>query len=281
MLHAVYHALYRTGQLGEKMFCYPPAAFSTEPLLLFENTLTYGHAKWASSLDMFMELGLMNLAEKVAGELVECMGPYPWLIHRSALIQMAKGDRGAASVYLHKLRAMPFFRKEAGRLLRLLDGDAAFPSDARIAALRACMDTADYFLYQTGEETMLCSLLNRNPANGMAYEYLMAYYLQTGQLNKTAENVFRAADFGYKGFLPRHWEEAVCIYLFEDTTGSRLRDIPLRPETMATLDRYLQAYAPYENDPSKEPLAMTRLMPEFGTTYFYFYTFFVNHGAGR
>jgi len=281
MIHAVNRALYKTGQLGEKMFLYPQASFSPEPLLLFKNTLTYGHAQWAASLDLFLDLGLVNLAEKLAGELIECMGPYPSFIYRSALIQIARGDTRAASVYLNRLSTMPFCRREARQLLQMLNDDTALASDSRIASLKACMDTSDYFLYQTDEETMLRSLLNRNPANKAAYEYLMAWYLQTGQLKKIADNIFRAADFGYRHLLPRHWEEALCIYAYEDSVTATMQEFPLRGETVATLRRYLEAYAPYENDPGKELRAASLLKAGFGTTYFYFYTFHVKHGGGR
>jgi hypothetical protein len=281
MIHAVNRALCNTGRLGDTMFSYPQESFSPEPLLLLKNTLTYGHAQWAASLDLFLDLGLVNLAEKVAGELIESMGPYPSFICRSALIQIARGDTGAAAVYLNRLSMMPFHRREARRLLQMLDDDAALASDSRIASLRACMDTTDYFLYQTDEETMLRSLLDRNPGNKAAYEYLMAYYLQTGQLKKIADNVALAVDFGYRRMLPRHWEEALCIYGLEDTITAAMQAFPLREETLATLRRYLQAYAPYENDPGKELLAFSKLKAGFGTTYFYYYTFHVKHGGGR
>jgi hypothetical protein len=109
----------------------------------------------------------------------------------------------------------------------------------------------------------------------------MAYYLQTGQLKKIADNVALAVDFGYRRMLPRHWEEALCIYGLEDTITAAMQAFPLREETLATLRRYLQAYAPYENDPGKELLAFSKLKAGFGTTYFYYYTFHVKHGGGR
>jgi hypothetical protein len=128
---------------------------------------------------------------------------------------------------------------------------------------------------------MLRSLLDRNPANRAAGEYLMAYYLQTGQLKKIADNIFRAADFGYRRMLPRHWEEALCIYAYEDSVTAKMQEFPLRGETVATLRRYLEAYAPYENDPVKEIYAASKLKGEFGASYFYFYTFQVKHGDDR
>ncbi|MBN2189106.1 MAG: hypothetical protein JW699_06605 [Chitinispirillaceae bacterium] len=281
VVHAVNRALCKTGRLGEKMYSYPQESFSPEPLLLLNSTLTYGHAQWAAALDLYLELGLVNLAEKVAGELIECMGPYPQFIYLSALMQIARGDTGAASVYLNRLRAMPHYRREAAGLLDVLDDEAALASDSRIASLRACMDTTDYFLYQTDEESMLRGLLERNPGNRTAYEYLMAYYLQTGQLRKIAEHVSGAVDFGYRRMLPRHWEEALCIHALEDSVTAAMQELPLRGETVATMRRYLKAYAPYENDPRKELLAASELKAGFGATYFYFYTFHVKHGGVR
>jgi hypothetical protein len=125
MIHAVNRALYKTGRLGGKMYSYPQESFSPGSLLLFKNTLTYGHAQWAASLDLFLDLGLLNLAEKVAGELIECMGPYPSFIYRSALIQIAKGNTAAASVYLNRLSTMPFCRREARQLLPMCNDDKA------------------------------------------------------------------------------------------------------------------------------------------------------------
>jgi hypothetical protein len=282
MIHAVDHALYRTGRLGDKMFFFPQATFSPEPLFLRENTLTYGYVKWAASLDLFMDIGLVNFAEKVAGELMECMGPYPFVIYRRALVQIAKGNHEAASVYLNKLGRMPFYSKEARQLSAMLNDERALASDKRIAPMRACMDTSDYFIFHADEEAILRSLLNRNPWNRMAYEYLIAYYLQTGHPEKIADHVRRAADFGYRYILPRHWEEGLCIYLSADSTSVlKAHDFPIQPETVAEFGRFLQAYAPYENNPAQQFLAASKLKREFGSTYFYFYTFQVTRGAGR
>ncbi len=282
MTHAIDYALCRTGQLGSAMFSYPQSCFSAEPLLMIKNTLLYGFINWASALDVFMDLGMVNYAEKVAGETMENMGPYPFIVYRRALIQTAKGNNKAAAVYCNMLSRMPFFRNKARRLSGMLADSAALAADSGIAHLRACRDTSDYFLYQffqVNEEKIFLDLLKSNPANKMAYEYLMAYYLQTGQTDKIAEQVRRAPDFGYTQ-LPRHWEEALCIYLSLDTARiSTVRNPPVRLETVRQFNKFLQTYSAYRGDPAQQAAAAAKMEDAFGTTYFYFYTFQGTRGA--
>jgi len=280
--HATNYALCQTGQLGSKMFFYPQSSFSSEPLFLLRYTLLYGFVNWVSALDLFMDLGMLNQAEKTAGEAMENMGPYPYLMYRRALIQLAKGNNEAASVYLRKLRAMPFFRKEARQLLTKLDDETAIASDTRIAPMRASMDTSDYFLFEIKTEDLLLNLLKSNPRNKMAYDYLMALYLQTGQTGKLAGQIGRVADFGYKQ-LPQHWDEALCIYLSHQDSSMIAAGpaLPVRPLTLSRLGEFMQSYGPYEDDPAKQAEAVNKLEDSFGATYFYFYTFQMTRGARR
>jgi hypothetical protein len=65
----------------------------------------------------------------------------------------------------------------------------------------------------TGEpiDQTLAALLKRNPRNKMAFEYLMACYLVTGQVDKIVANVGKLREFGYER-IPPLYEEAILIY---------------------------------------------------------------------
>jgi hypothetical protein len=278
MIHATNRALCNTGQLGSTMYSYHQASVSAEPLLLLQNTSAYGYPNWFAALDLFMDLGALNYAEKIAGEAMENMGPYPCLMYRRAIIQLAKGNNEAAAVYFSKLSTMPFCRKEACGFLHLLHDDAAVASHPLIARLRALMDTTHNILYHDNEETILLDLLRSNPRNKMAYDYLMAYYLQTGNMEKIAGQACGAAGFGYT-LLPRHWEEALCFYMFQDPTlRSKFRDLPIRPETSAKMNLFLEAYDRGFNEPARMAETASLLERKFGTTYFY-YIFKISNGA--
>jgi hypothetical protein len=142
------------------------------------------------------------------------------------------------------------------------------------------MDTTKNILYLDNEETILLDLLKSNPSNKMAFEYLMAYYLQTGRLSEIAAHIRRAADFGYT-LLPRHWEEALCFYMFQDSTlRAKFGDLPLRPETLSELNRFLEAYTGGFNKPARMAETASLLERKFGKTYYY-YIFKISNGAHR
>ncbi|MBN2037697.1 MAG: hypothetical protein JW768_13230 [Chitinispirillaceae bacterium] len=277
LIHARNSALAHTGKLGAKMFAYPQASFSPEPLMLRESIQVFGFPQWAAAIDLFMDLGMVNYAEKTIGELMECMGPYPFLMYRRSLLHVAKNNSEAASVYLHKLRGMPFYRKEAEKLLSALGDSVTLAAHPFIARLRASMDTVDHFFLSGTEEDLLLFLLDRNPKNKLAFDYLMAYYLLTGKVKKLVAQLPRAPAFGYT-LLPRHWEEAFCVYMAqEDETAEKIvpPDLPMIvPQTFKMFEQFLEISSRLENNPGKAET----LGKVFGSTYYFFYTFEYSKG---
>jgi hypothetical protein len=276
MVHAVDHALCRTGQIGDRLFTFPQKVFAYDPLLMLQNTLTGGYVHWVVVLELAMDLGMVNTAEKIAGEIMENMGPFPDIIYRRALIQIAKGNRDAAAVYLGKLTCMPFYRAEAKRLLHLLDNNDAFTSEPRIAAMRAYMDATDYFLFTVSYDAMLKRLLQSNPGNKMAYDYLMTFCIYNGQLDGLATLAPAAPAFGY-AVLPRCWEEALYVNMAANAeqAPSEAFFSGLRQETMARFNGFVRACLPLGND----SIAAAALAPAFGDSYFYFSIFRYSRGV--
>jgi hypothetical protein len=107
----------------------------------------YGVVNWIAALELSMDLGMVNSAEKIAGELMETIGPYPEIVYRRALIHIARDNREAAAVYLNRLSHMPFYRKEAKRLLGTLNSKEILNSQPRLAQMHACRDTVDCYLF--------------------------------------------------------------------------------------------------------------------------------------
>jgi hypothetical protein len=275
MVHAVDHALCRTGRLGDRLFTFPQALFSDDPLLMLERTHTNGYVNWVVVLDLAMDLGMVNTAEKIAGEIMENVGPYPDIIYRRVLVQIAKGNTEAAAVYLSKLACMPFYRAAAKRLLGTLDNNGALISEPRVAAMRANMDTTDYFLFTVSYETTFKNLLKSNPGNKAAYDYLMTYYLLTGRPDGVADMAPGAPALGYT-VLPRYWEEALCVYQTTNSqqASSEASNSGLRQETVERFNEFTWAFSQLADDPA----AAAKLAPAFGDSYFYFSIF--RHSSG-
>ena len=277
MVHAIDHALCRTGQIGDRLCTFPQAMFSYDPLLMLQSTNISGFVNSVVVLELAMDLGLVNTAEKIAGEIMEKMGPYPDIIYRRALIQIAKGNRDAAAVYLGKLASMPFYRAEAKRLLGMLDNNGALLSEPRIASMCANRDTVDYFVFNNvGGDVILRRLLQSNPGNKTAYDYLMTYCLLTHQLDEVAALAPAAPAFGYT-LLPRSWEEALCLYQAVNSQQAPSEDpfSGLRQETVERFKEFSRAWLQMEHDPE----AAEKLAPAFGDSYFYFSLFRHSRGA--
>ncbi len=278
MVNVVDHALCKTGRLGDAMFSYPQSLYFPESLLLLRSTHTGGFANWIAALELQMDLGGASMAERISGELMENMGPYPFLLERRALIQAAKGNDEAAAVYCHRLSGMPFYHGKAESLLVMI-GNETIKYNDRVAHLVACMDTSDYLLFHLPDDSILGNLLRRNPSNRMAWEYLIAYYLQTGQPSKILGEIGRYREFGYEQ-LPFDWDQALCISLRENPSlnANQMPAVP-QDETVARYDRILSACALYRD--SLPNAAMAALAPSFGSTYFFFYLFGFTPGSVR
>jgi hypothetical protein len=124
-------------------------------------------------------------------------------------------------------------------------------------------------------DVVLRYLLQSNPGNKAAYDYLMTNRLLTGQLEDVAVLAPAAATFGYT-VLPRYWEEALCLYqsVHSLQASSEISFSGLRKETVERFYWFTNAWIQMENDPG----SAAKLAPEYGDSYFYFSIF--KHSAG-
>jgi len=115
-------------------------------------------------------------------------------------------------------------------------------------------------------ETLLKGLLERDPRNRMALEYLMAHYLLTRQAGKVFANRHRL-DGRDGARYPRHIEEALACHLA--TAGRNELDLnaqSIRPETWQRFVEFVDAERQSAGDPSA---AFAALYPDFHDTYFF------------
>jgi hypothetical protein len=114
--------------------------------------------------------------------------------------------------------------------------------------------------------------LHQNRTNRVAFEYLMAYYLLTADLDNFVHYVRGARIFNYSE-IPTHYEEALVL-------AQKLKGAPLaipdingkqpRAETIQRFERFNEQVALRSNDLQR---AKIELVAEFGSTYWYYYTF--------
>ncbi len=268
----VNRALYHRGELLERMFAYPQVAGSVPTLSLqFESLTVTAQRAPLECGDILFDLGRINESQHMAYEALEQFGERPHTLKRLVYLHAIKGEPDAARRFLAVLERSLLHRDWARDLLRQLDADPMLAGLPVVASRRARMVQRD-FSGRLDLETMLGQLLEHDPRNRMAFEYLMAYYLLTRQVDKMVANLHRFDDFGQAG-LPRHCEEAILIHL--DTTGSPAIDLGgrrIRPETRRRGAEFVQAAQRLQGHPA----AFTALHQDFGDTYFFFYVFGYN-----
>ena len=265
IIHAVNRALYHTGRLSSQMFSYPQ-----HPEVLFLTGAEHTGVYWKKA-DTYIDLGHINQAEIVLIEAQERLGRRPMILERLALINLVKGKIGAARVYLTALGKTLFFNDWANDYLTRLEPDSNLSKDENIQRLRSLMLDTDYdkTSYDYVED-MLTDLLKQNRQNRMAFEYLMASYLLTRQMDKFAKNLERLDDFDYSQ-IPRHYEEAIVIYEVLARRKVDLKGRKVSSETMQRAVAFDNLFARFRG--GNERGLMLAAGRDFGDTYFFYYKF--------
>ncbi len=265
ILYCINRALYFQGQLLDRLFAYPQVCSTPSLTLIYEDIDTTSHLTPQQCSEIFFDLGRVNESEQMAYEALEQCGHRPEILKRLAQIYLIKGEPEAARRFLLLLARSLLHRGWARRVLRQLDSDAAFPGMS-LASYRELAVQRDSVGDAGSTETLLKGLLERNPRNRMALEYLMAHYLLTRQTDKVFANRHRFEGLGYARY-PRHIEEALACHLA--TAGRKDLDRnaqSIRPETWQRFVEFVDAERRSAGDPSA---AFAALYPGFHDTYFF------------
>ena len=272
----VNRALYFEGDLLDRMFAYPQALSTPSLALVYESATAMAElTPWQCS-EVFFDLGRVNESHHMAYEALEFLGDRPGILKRLVDTHLIRGEPEPAKRFLARLERSMLHRRWARRLRRELDADPALSGMAAIASRRELTVTRDSICDVASLERMLVGLLEQEPRNRMAFEYLMAHYLLTRQLDKLAAHLHRLDDFDYPR-IPRHCEEGLAIYLA--TTGSEDFDLGQReidPETWRRFEQFMLVEREARGDVSA---AFAALYPEFGDSYFFCYVFGHNSPA--
>ena len=137
-------------------------------------------------------------------------------------------------------------------------------------------EMSQYLQFREQVEKALNELLASNPNNKLAFEYMMAFYLLTRQVDKIAANINRLDDFGYER-LPRYYDEAMAIYSKRKGTDA---DVPKKwmpsKQALKTADTFSDIN---ERTGANRKAAMQHLAKAHGNSYFFYYLYGTS-GAG-
>lgn len=258
-------ALCHTGRLLQDLF-----SFTNQTVWELFPSLSQGAATCRAQSETMLELGQVGVAEHYAHEALEQEGDRPDLLQLLARINVLQDRPKAARVFLNRLRQIPFQGAWAEDYLRRLELDPRLQDDRDLAEIRSRMVKTDLPHNEVPIAAFMRQLLHTNPRNPMAFEYLMAHYLLSREVDKVVEGLGQLNDFGYTA-IPRHCEEAILLFAqLQNGAEVDLRGRQLRPETRQRFQRFSEALMRrmHESPEGRQVLAR-----EFGDTFWHYYYF--------
>jgi len=133
--------------------------------------------------EAFYQLGMINVAQRTVFEAQEAILDFQKsgrCYKRLAQTNLINGSYEVARKYLTALRKTLFYREWANKTLPLLGNEKAIAKHPDYGRLRKWAYKDDFYFSDHVTPEMLESLYSNNSDNRMAYQYLLAYYLLTG-----------------------------------------------------------------------------------------------------
>lgn len=258
-MNAVDRALWHTGRFSDDLFLYPQ-----HPKGLLDTGEEHDLTYW-SKFDTQVDLGLVCVAEKHFTECMETFGEQPMILQRLAMMNMVRGAPETARIYLGALSKTLFYGRWAKDYLSRLDADPDLSDDRQVQDLRALCLQKDNTAFFYAREESLAALAGQGNANRMAYDYLMAWYLQTKQVEKLARSIDRLREFGYTTVSPLY-QEAMAIYAYPRNQADKY---PISPQVRSRFEDFSRTFNKYRD----KAAAFGELAENYRHSYLFYYMY--------
>lgn len=214
-------------------------------------------------------VGLVNEAHRWAYEGMVVYGYRPQNVKILARTSLLNGDYRMARTYVNILKRTIYYRDWAMDLERMIDSPDLIRSDPDLGATFEILPKSNFFIEYNEPQNNLGLLLEAQPDNKRALEYLIAGLLLTKNVEGAANSIKDLQEAGYTR-IPRHLEEAALIYARNTSVFPDLGGLTISAETQARFDNYSASYIQARRDFS----TMREVMQAgFGNT-FWFYLHF-------
>ena len=258
-------ALYHSGRMAQEMFAFPQNWGVTGLLMTHGDAFTTP----LENSDIMFELAQINSAEFWAFEALTLLGETPLVLKRLALVHLLKNEYPAATRCLELLKKTIFHRKWAQHYLDLIAHPESLQHDRELQPIRPLMIGTDFLIRSGYAKIELEALVQNNRRNRMAFEYLMAFDLLSGRLDPFMENLEFLQELNYTA-IPRHYEEAIVLYMAANNLEKIRLPLPLTQETMQRFDEFVQTLSRFGND---KLAARNDLQKKFSDTYWFYYLY--------
>ena len=174
--------------------------------------------------EVFWQLGMVNICQYYVFEAQEAAGDFQKsgrCYKRLAQTNIVNHDYDVARKYLNALEHTVFYRGWARKNLALLSDETSVESDPVYGRMRKLRSHVKDEIYNENRiDVILGYLVEENPANSLAMDYLLCYELLDNNLNN-----FRYHIQNYKADrYPRFYQEGILMSWVD--SGRSLRSLP-------------------------------------------------------
>jgi hypothetical protein len=263
-LMALNLAFAETGQLTSELL-----NFDQKKNSLFLNYERKGMTLFIAA-EPFYHAGLINFAQMFAMETVESTPDSKYPCRSFKLIAstfIINGQYDVAMKYLLPLSNTIFYRKWANEAISLLYDEDKINAHPEFGKQRRNIPRYDFYFNKDQLDLALLFLLNANPDNRTAYEYLMAYFLLNKNMEGFLQNIDHAKRMDYKE-IPLYFQEAAAyLYNVLPEKPPQLISFPVKSIVMANLNLFFKRFKTDDKN------AAENLKKDFGKTYWYYLYF--------
>ncbi len=258
-------ALAHEGRLGSELCAYPQSGIDTLFMTFDDMPGRVIHAK---SLELYLDLGFLNAAEKNAYELLAQEGPTPPILEALVKIHLAKGQYEPARVVFQALRKSVGSGEYVRRWEPILADPSRAGSDPLIRSWRRVRNTRDDTSIAISPAA-LANLLQDHPGHRFAFEYLMACHLLRDERAELIGRLPSLKLLGYKE-LPRHYAEALLVQSLRTGTPVDTQGWTLDPDLQRQFQDIRNIVTQSRGD---DRLVYEMLVPKYGDTYMFYSMF--------
>lgn len=254
-------ALAKKGQLVDHMFEYNQNGLSG----LLPAFVRDAFSPLATA-EAFYQLGMINSAQRFVFEAQEAIPDYQKsgrCYKRLAETNLINGSYEVSRKYLLALQKTLFYSDWADKTLKLLGDEEAIQKHPEYGRLRQ-MKMSDHFFFSDRETPqMLGRLFMKGQQNRIAFEYLEASFLLTGELDSFVRCFDIGQSLGYQ-FIPVHFQEALILWWSHSHGPNEKMPVQINSNIVQGLDRFYALY-------SKQGTTPQELARQFGNTYWYYF----------
>ncbi|MBN1481023.1 hypothetical protein EH223_01010 [candidate division KSB1 bacterium] len=259
-------ALYHLGRLSSDMFSFNQN-WRVNGLFLPDEARKFFSIQVS---DLYWDMAFLNESEHWAQEDHSNYSFGPRHLQRMATISILKGNTSLATMCLDALAKTILYRDWAYDHKKYIDYPELVDTNSYFVYLQDMQITKNFIITSGYPEHDMDMLLQINPENVAAFEYLMAYYLLTFRLGEFIAKL-QSATCLKEPYFPRHYQEAILVYLHSTQWREResLWD-GIHVKTVAQFNDFTKILRRYNGDAYT---AQDELKKKYGHTYWYYSLF--------